>query len=147
MALTVFANGSYASNDESKVYELSAPQIVMLADQVKAKKIIFIYATWCPHCRKALPKVIELSKKHSGQVFAVSVDDKRDSVVRYYASLNDNPSYPLIHLTGKNRYSVEDFLKAKRRSGVPHFILMDESGNVIKSKNMHIEDVAEFLEN
>jgi peroxiredoxin len=93
----------------------------------KAVLLVF-WATWCPHCRKEMPKLQELWQKHQDDDFmliAVTRNSRGQTTekVREYASENGLTMPIAIDPGGTSRaYGV---------SGIPAAAVVDKSGKVV----------------
>jgi thiol-disulfide isomerase/thioredoxin len=135
-------NQSYSA--ESKYYALTPQEIIDYAKQVEGRKAIFIYASWCPHCRRALPKIVEIQREYPGSIMPISVDRKPKKLAAYLSEYRDLPFYPVL-LKSPDPYGLEKALRVPYRTGVPHYILLDEKNRVVKSANLHTEEIARFI--
>ncbi len=96
---------------------------------LKGKTVLLVFwATWCPHCRKEMPKMEELWNSHKDEDFvmiAVTKNSKGQTTekVREYAS-STGLTLPIAIDTGmtSRNYSV---------SGIPAAALVDKSGKVV----------------
>ncbi|MBU1680254.1 MAG: redoxin domain-containing protein [Bacteroidetes bacterium] len=80
--------------------ELIAPQITLpdingksisLSSITAIKTLIVFYAAWCPHCQELLPQIAKLydyQKKKEVEVFAVSLDSKREEWINFIKENN-----------------------------------------------------------
>ncbi len=128
----------------AQYYELSPQEIVDYVNKSKGRKVIFIYASWCPHCRKAFPQLMAIEEKKSGSIFAVSVDKKKKDIINYLKKYGKLPLRPII-LKGSDKHGVEKAFGVSPRSGVPHFILLDEDNNVVRNQNMYPADIEKYI--
>jgi thiol-disulfide isomerase/thioredoxin len=133
-----------ASSINGKYYALSPQEIVDYAKRMDGRKAIFIYASWCPHCRRAIPGLAQLEKQYPGSILTVSVDTDTKAWASYIRKQRDFPFYPVV-LKSPDPYGLEKSLSVPYRRGVPHYILLDEKNRVVKSANMHTRNVEKFL--
>ena len=133
-----------SSSINGKYYALSPQEIVDYTKGLEGRKVIFIYASWCPHCRRAFPGLVNLEKQYPGSILPVSVDTKPKAWGVYMQKQKDFPFYPVI-LKSADPYGLEKAFSVPYRRGVPHYILLDEKNRVVKSANMHMRDVEKFI--
>ncbi len=104
-------------------------------------KILVFYASWCGHCVKEMPKVIELykNKKNKGvEFFLISLDDKKAD---YENFIKDFPNWNnYSELAGFESKIAKDFAI----EGTPTIFLLDEN-NTIKAISHNIEDIKKEL--
>jgi thiol-disulfide isomerase/thioredoxin len=97
---------------------------ITLSD-LKGKVVILdFWATWCPPCKAAIPKLIELYNKYQGQglmVLGIGLDDK-DKVIKLSQEMGIN--YPVLfddQVTSKN-YEIQS---------IPTLFVIDQKGKQV----------------
>lgn len=109
-----------------------------------AGKVVLVdfWATWCPPCVAALPKLRDLVARHSGSDFAllsISVDDSVDEVADFQY---DQPMpWPNWH-AGLD----SDLLEAWRVRDFPTYLLLDRSGAIIARTNVFGDELLAALD-
>ena len=98
-----------------------------IADQKGKIVIIEFWATWCPPCRRSIPRLIELYKKYKdkGVVLMAFTDEAKETAEPFAKKMN--MTYPIG--TGSslgNEYGVE---------GIPHAIIVGTDGKIAWSGN------------
>lgn len=87
--------------------------------------VLHFWASWCPPCRKELPRLealhAELTKK-GGRVLAVSIDEDRDNVLRFVAA--HGLKLPVCH------DGPDGLARSLNLLSVPFTIVLDRSGAV-----------------
>ena len=126
----------------SKYYSVGGEDVAKYVRSIEGRKAIMIYATRCGYCRKALPKVIAIARSNPGKLIAVSVDQDPSSVRDYFAGYLDIPFPIMVHNKG---ISIERAFRVPDKKGVPHYLLIDEKGRVVRSATMSPAAVQEFL--
>jgi len=102
---------------------------VSLADFKDQKPVLLVFwATWCRPCRQEMPMLIKLHREFGDQglaVIGVSTDGKMKTIKSF---LKGNPlPYPILHdATG-------EVSRSYHASGIPHTVLIDKSGKVVKT--------------
>jgi len=90
---------------------------------------IDVWATWCSPCVEKIPKMYALQEKfadHSQIRFLfVSIDKDLDKWRNYVSELPAGA----LHINAGNTGFFQDYMMG----GVPHYILIDASGNIIQS--------------
>jgi len=110
--------------------------LVRLSDYKRKYILVDFWATWCVYCIKGFPHLKELYAKYKDKglvVISVSIDRKEDE----QKWLNAIEKYNLsewIHILSCNNMGENSIgnLHEAIGSGVPHYIVIDTSGNVIK---------------
>lgn len=94
-------------------------------NDLKGKVLILdFWATWCPPCKAAIPKLIELYNKYQGQgveVIGIALDD-RDKVIKLIKEMGIN--YPVLfddQVTSKN-YEIQS---------IPTLFVIDQKGKQV----------------
>jgi peroxiredoxin len=98
---------------------------VALADFKGTVVFIDFWATWCPPCRISMPEVEKLHATYDGkpvQVLGLNLDEDADNVRRFVEK--KKIAYPVL-LAGQS-----DIGGAYGVSGIPHFVLIDQEGNL-----------------
>lgn len=138
---------SYAKDTESKVYELPAQYIAKHVEATKGqKRVLLIYASWCPSCVQKMPGIMNLERAKPGSVIAVSVDDDYQDFARYVRKMK-NPPFKVI----VSKDSEDSLARQIKKFGVqpweyiPQMILLDEDNQLVEQGSMEVEDVAQFL--
>jgi len=86
--------------------------------------ILDFWATWCPPCKAAIPKLIELYNKYQGQgvvVIGIALDE-RDKVIKLVQEMGIN--YPVLfddQVTSKN-YEIQS---------IPTLFVIDQKGKQV----------------
>lgn len=155
--LCVCAFGAYAqgtSGDHSqKTYKKKKPLWVPpknIATYIKntkgQKRVIVIYATWCPACRIKIPFLMEMEQKKPGSVIAISVDEDYRLYKRFYDQYEYVP-FPLIVNKGSS-WELAKALKpfgGKAWKGIPYFMLINENNKIIGQGSYRKKGIAWFL--
>ncbi len=62
--------------------------------KIKANKVLILfYASWCPHCKEGIPKLVELynsQKAKKIEILAISLDKKREDWINFIKKNNMN---------------------------------------------------------
>jgi thiol-disulfide isomerase/thioredoxin len=100
-------------------------------EQLKGKVIfIDVWATWCSPCVKGIPKMYVLQEEYKDnpliKFLFVSVDKDLDKWRRYISKLPADG----LHINSYNTGLYQDYMIG----GVPHYIIIDASGNIYQSK-------------
>lgn len=132
-------------DDPYYVYEMPARKIAESILEKQTSKVLFLYASWCPHCRSALPDVLELASDVKGSVIAVSVDKNPEDLRRYMKTHGDIP-FPLIVWDGSDDLPREfEAFGAKVTGGIPFFVLMNADGSIVRQGTLSTDVVAKFV--
>ncbi len=136
-----------ADYEAGKIYDMPPYKIANIIKKTEGhKRIIMIYASWCPICVAKMPHIMDLERKKAGSVIAVSVDEKLRNLSRYIKRLKDVP-FKVI-LNKGTEYKLHQHLKqfgVKEWEGVPEIILLDENNKVIGQGNYSMDYIEEFL--
>ena len=110
------------------------------------KRLIYIYASWCPVCRKHLPDIIDLENIKKGSVIAVAVDEDQVAFTRFVKNLPP-VSFKLIINDG-----AEEDLEAELASfgieswpSYPSTVLMTADNKVFRQGYFKPDYIAKFL--
>ncbi len=130
---------------EFKVKTLEAGTEVSLS-QYRGKVVILdLFATWCPPCRMEIPHFVELQEKYKGSVSVVGLSYDQAPVKEVLAFAREMKiNYDLF-------WGSEEIAKHVGLRGIPHTLVLDKEGRVIKSyvgyrdKNVFEKDIQALL--
>lgn len=99
---------------------------------MKNKKVFLIdfWASWCPPCREASPKLIQLYKQYKNKGFDILTVSEDRSVADWKNGVYGDEIENWHHV-------YDDFNRISSLYGVtslPHLVLIDENGKIIKNK-------------
>lgn len=134
--------------DDSAPISVSGTRLAGILDQAKGERgALFLYTSWCPYCRRALPELVKIGKDHPGRIIAVSLDKDDDTLMRYLNKTYE--SYPFepyvwdrsdIFARPLARFGI------KPGNGIPFTALLDEYGYVHKQGVLDPSEVKDYLE-
>lgn len=136
MFFCVISTDVYAG-EVNKIHALPATQIVEHIENTKGKpRVVMIYTSWCPHCRRAIPEIMDIERNKPGSVIAVSLDDMRADFERYIKGI-ENPPFKIILSTDGGSVLSEALGKygVKPLKGIPHYIVFDADNKVVFEGN------------
>ncbi len=132
---------------EENIEHLKPKEIVNHIESTKGKRrIIMIYASWCPICVQKMPDIMELERSKNGSVIAVSVDENKRHLSRYIKRLKNIPFR--VILNKGSEYKLAKALErfgVKEWEGVPEIILLDENNKVLGQGNYTLDYIVTFL--
>lgn len=98
----------------------------------KARFFIYLQsASWCPPCRKEMPKIVEeypAMKEKGVEVILVGCDQTRDGALKYLETFK--APFPGVHFKDEGLKQLPGFAPS---NSVPSATLVDAKGNVIAS--------------
>ena len=111
--------------------------------QLKGKYVFFdVWASWCAPCRREIPfvkKALALAKNNENfKVLSYSIDSKRSDWTNC-VDKNQMKDKNWIHVSTLKAWS-SDIIRLYNVRGVPHTVLIDPAGNVVKF-NLRGEDL------
>ena len=154
-AVTVIFLGTYfapvqgQAQEAKKILHMPPNKIVDFAVKTAGdKRIIAIYTSWCPACRKIMPKVMDIENIKPGSVIAISEDEDHVQFSRY---IEKYPKIPFMIFLSKPKGNItlpamfEKKLGAKPWTGYPHFILLDGENKIVSEGNFEADALADFI--
>lgn len=147
--LSVSASNAVCAQDSKKgmVYRLSPPDIASVVESSKGqKRILYVFASWCPACRKKMPDMMNLERAKAGSVIPISVDEQHVNFARYLKNLK-NPPFNFILSKGSQTALAASFApyEIKPWTSIPQMILLDENNKLQGQGSFDADQVAEFL--
>ncbi len=146
-ALLLPYNVGAKDKEDYKIYHMPSYKISKyIKSTAGQRRAIMIYASWCPHCVKKLPKMMDVEKVKQGSIIAISVDEQHSDFVRYLKKFKDIP-FKII-LNKDSEYKLAQNLKKfgiKAWDGIPYIILMDEKNKVVGQGNYSVDKVADYV--
>ena len=130
-----------------RYYHWSTDQIGEQIDRMSGRRIVILYASWCPSCRKTLPRIMEIERAARGAVIAISIDENPADLLRYMDGFDDVP-FPLIVLNERRRGDFTALLAEKgirRENFIPFIALLDEQGRIADQGNLGIGTIQRFI--
>ncbi|MDG1331913.1 MAG: TlpA disulfide reductase family protein [Crocinitomicaceae bacterium] len=127
----ILAPGKEAPDFEEK--KIDGETTMKLSDLRGKVVLLDFWASWCGPCRKENPAVVALYNKYKDDGFtimSVSLDKNRDSWIA--AIKKDGLTWP-NHVSDLNFWSSR-VPKMYNVRGIPFTVLIDEEGNIIKTK-------------
>lgn len=127
---------------------ISGQQLAGILDQAKGERTaLFLYTSWCPYCRRALPELVKIAQEQPGRIVAVSLDKDDDTLMRYlnktYESLPFAPyvwDRSDIFARPLARFGI------KPGRGIPFTALLDEYGYVHEQGVLEPSAVKAYLD-
>ncbi|KAB1068158.1 TlpA family protein disulfide reductase [Tamlana haliotis] len=103
-------------------------------DDLKGKYVyIDVWATWCGPCMAEIPSLKKIEKNYHGkniEFISISVDRQGD--YKKWKKMVDDKDLGGIQLFSDKSWSSE-FVKGYLIKGIPRFILIDPSGNIVSA--------------
>lgn len=118
----------------------------------KAPTVVFIFASWCPVCKRDFPQLRQLAATYKDKgvnVVAFSVDRNKNDLTRYLGAqspLSFTPYFVLQRFPGELQQGL-------RRAGIryngsiPYIALMGEDGKILGQGNYSVASVEKALQN
>lgn len=156
--LGFFAQDAYAKKGQRekdtrdgghKILHMPPLKIAEFVTKTKGdRRIVFIYTSWCPYCRKAMPKIMDLENVRPGSIIAVSEDEDH---VKFVSYINKYPKIPFMIFLSFQRgqdtlaAALQKTIGAKPWKGFPHAIFLDADNTIVAEGNYTPEDMAAFI--
>lgn len=135
------AAGVNAPAPDFELKDLGGSPVKISAFKGQKAVLVYFWATWCPYCVKAKPKVMELRKENAESelaILAINVGGN-DSLehVRRFQEINP-VSWPVL-------YDKDGSVARKYHVvGIPLFVLVNKEGNVAYAGNS-LPDPKDYL--
>lgn len=104
---------------------------------LKGNKIaLYFSASWCGPCHKFTPVLAdvytELKSKGDFEIIFISADEDDESFNKYFSKM---PWLAIPYSDSEKRESLDELFKV---SGIPHLVMLDESGKVTTDSGVEI---------
>lgn len=131
------------------IYYVGANKFLEYVYKKKGKrKLVFIYTSWCPHCRDAFPSIMALEQSKKGSVAAISTDRDHKKLEQYLNKMGRVP----FHVFLANQKKDGGFQKMMNRKGInfsgsiPYMAVLDENNKVVSQSNfLDMEEVVKYI--
>jgi thiol-disulfide isomerase/thioredoxin len=90
-------------------------------DRTGKVTVIDFWATWCPPCRMAMPKLDDLQKKEKGDLVVIGISDEPESKVRGFIKQNPHSYAQAVDTTR----AINSALGIQ---GIPHVVVLSTDG-------------------
>jgi thiol-disulfide isomerase/thioredoxin len=101
--------------------------------------VVEFWATWCGPCRKSIPHLTELAKKHQGKArilgFSIWETEKSDhekrlaSVGKFVSEMGDKMDY-LIAADDNSGFMAREWMEAAGENGIPTAFIVGKDGKI-----------------
>ncbi len=147
MMVVVFTPFDSHAGSDDKVYKLPAHYIAKHIKTTQGqKRVLMIYASWCPSCVRKMPDIMDIERVKEGSVIAVAVDRNFSHFARYIRKLDDVPFKVIVSRDDESKLAdvLADF-GVTRWEYIPNFVLLDENNNIVDQGSMDVGRVAQFI--
>ncbi|MCB1782759.1 MAG: redoxin family protein [Alphaproteobacteria bacterium] len=143
----VFVGAGVAHGYTHKVYPLPSSIVGKYIASTKGqKRVVMIYASWCPHCVEAMPDIMDIERAKPGSVIAISVDEDHAGFARYIERFKDVPFKIIINGSPKTELAaVLTSFGGRAWSGVPTYYLVDENNQIVDQGTYGVDYIATYL--
>jgi peroxiredoxin len=123
-------------------FSLQSPagETVHLPTYIGKKPVLLVFwATWCPFCRTAVPRLNRIDAAGKVQIIAINVEESRSKVTSFITK--NNITYPVVlDPDGKtaNAYHVP---------GVPAYVVVNTAGRIVYRGESFPESISEDANN
>lgn len=120
------------------MFSLQTPsgETVQLPTYIGKKPILLVFwATWCPLCRSAVPRLNQINTAGKVQIIAINVEESRNKVSSFMSK--NNVTYPVVlDPDGKTTYAFH-------MPGVPGYVVVDTAGRIVYRGESFPESISE----
>jgi len=105
-----------------------------LTSKQERPRLLVIYASWCPYCKKLIQALESYSASNQGlQIIGLSIDEDYNALSRYLSQWNGTPYFgnDVLSLSARSNFKqlMRD-LGIPFNGGIPHLALFDKSGTL-----------------
>ncbi len=98
---------------------------------------VFIYTSWCPHCRHAMPNVISLNEKgilKHAKVLFISLDKDKAKLANYLSEEGYKDTFIPYQFSASESGELVAYMRGKGatfRGAIPYAALFDKHGDLL----------------
>ena len=98
---------------------------------------LFIYTSWCPHCRHAMPNVLSLNEKgilKNARVFFLSLDKDKAKLANYLGEEGYKDMFVPYQFNVDESAALVSYMQSKGatfRGAIPYAALFDTHGELL----------------
>ena len=101
--------------------------------------VLEFWATWCGPCKKAMPHISDLSKKHAGKAVIIGVNvwerppvgKTLNQTVDDFVKGNTEKMTYNVCMDGADGYMAKNFVEAAAQPGIPATMIIDKEGKLV----------------
>lgn len=120
---------------DTKLVELNAEKLRAIIQQNSGKPtLLFIYASWCPYCKKQFPIVQAIQARYPAEklgVAFISIDGDPYELSAFLMETYSEAPFTPYHVSDANRPEVDEVLAQygfAPEGAVPHLMILDGQG-------------------
>ncbi len=99
-----------------------------MSDLLKDKEVILIFwATWCPHCKAEIPRVVEFYNERKDKIAVVGINAGESKAKVASFAQKTGISYPIVLDPGTSVARLYNVV------GVPTIVAVNKNGEIIYS--------------
>lgn len=105
------------------------------------KTLLFLYTSWCPHCRNAMPQMLDMQHKgafDNVQVIYFSTDQEPEKLIRYIAEHQYHKAFTPYIFQGDDPQKlmlVTNSYGMSWRGGIPYAAVISADGKLLAETN------------
>lgn len=142
LALCLLCAGAFAAPAQKpavSIPNIDAAGLTKYLEGQKGKVVVLnLFASWCPPCRKEVPRLVSLRhdlKEEDVHFFGVAVHDQPRALANYMSEMRIN--YPVFM---GERYITQEFTPHNKKTGerveisaVPMLLIFNKKGELVSS--------------
>jgi len=140
---TVMSSQSFAQNDYKEINPNDLSEI--LSSSTGQKRVLLVYASWCPHCQTIFPELVDIEKDYPGSVQAISMDKDINRFKAFTKQFPESPIDPLIWDTEFHLGLSLEALGISFSGFIPFVALIDKDGKAVKQGHITTDEIKTFL--
>jgi thiol-disulfide isomerase/thioredoxin len=130
----------------STIYPLPSQAIMDYIHAVEGRKVILIFESWCPYCRKVMPYFIKMEQKRPGSVIVISTQDDGVQLKDYLETLGPLPFPVLQASVTHDLYPYMNKIGITPGDGIPYIAVLDEEEKVLaQGSGLDMKRVAAYV--
>jgi len=144
LSVTSMSGQSVAQDDYKEVNPNDLLEI--LQPSTGQKRVLLVYASWCPHCQTIFPKLIDIEKDYPGSVQAISMDKDIDKFKEFTKQFPNLTIDPLIWNKEFHLGISLGELGVNFPGFIPFIALIDQDRKTVKQGYLTVDEIKNFLQ-
>ncbi len=146
----ILLSASAISNNalaQSHYKEINTDNLSEVLDLNSGKKrVLLVYASWCPHCQVIYPELTKIEKEFPKSIKAISMNKDQNRLKRFLNKFPDSTIEPIVWDTEYHMGASLNELGIEFSGYIPFIALINANGDVTQQGHVTTEEIRNFLQ-